>query len=133
MLTPAPAAMTRRALAEFSSWLHPVRDRHPEQGQAQGQRVEGERAESEPAGPQRCGLRLEHRALLVERGEQAGHVEQVGAEPVRLGGLADAGEDRAEAEQLQRERALGTLGDRYPGRLGLRNPLPAGATEDRPD
>src|ERR1700759_3279834 len=122
MLTPATAGMTRRALAEFSSWLHPVRDRHPEQGQAQGQHVEGERAEGEPAGPQRRGLRLEHRALLVERGEQAGHVEQVGAQAVRLGGLADAGEDRAEAEQLQRERALGTRGYRYPGRPALPSP-----------
>ena len=41
---------------------------------------------------------------------------------MRLGGLADAGEDRAEAEQLQRERALGTRGDRYPGRPALRSP-----------
>src|SRR6266480_5591815 len=122
MLTAAPAGMTRRALAEFSSRLHPLRNRHPEQGQAQGQRVEGERAEGEPTGPQRRGLRLEYRAFLVERGEQAGRVEQVGAEPVRLGGLADAGEDRAEAEQLQRERALGTRGDRYPGRPALRSP-----------
>src|SRR5205823_2659087 len=78
----------------------------------------------------RRGLRLEHRALLVERGEQAGHVEQVGTEPVRLGGLADAGEDHAETEQLQRERALGTRGDRYPA---LRGPHPVGAAEDRPD
>src|SRR6478736_6980876 len=98
MLTAAPTGMTRRALAEFSSWLHPLGDGHPEQGQAQGQHVEGQRAEGEPAGPQRRGLRLEYRALLVERGEQAGHVEQVAAEPVRFGGLPDAGEDRAEAE-----------------------------------
>src|ERR1700730_18729069 len=122
MLTAAPAGLTQWALAEFSSRLHSLRDGHPEQGQAQGQHVEGERAEGEPAGPQRRGLRLEYRALLVERGEQAGHVEQVGAEPVRLGGLADAGEDRAEAEQLQRERAVGTRGDRYPRRLRPRKP-----------
>ena len=71
--------LTRRALASLSSRLHPVRNGHPEQPQALGQHVEGERAEGEPAGPQCLGLRLEYRALLVERGEQAGHVEQVGA------------------------------------------------------
>ena len=34
------------------------------------------------------GLGLQYRAFLVERGEQAGHLEQVGAQAVRFGGLA---------------------------------------------
>jgi len=45
-------------------------------------------------------------ALLVERGKQAGYLEEVAAQLVRLGGVRDLGDDRAEAEQLEREVTL---------------------------
>src|SRR5580704_3194242 len=101
MLTARAASVTRRPGEKFSSRLHPLGHRHPEQAKTLGQHVQGERAKREPTDPQRLGLRLEYRALLVERGEQAGHVEQVRAQAVRFRGLAELGYHRAEAEQSQ--------------------------------
>ena len=92
-----------------TSAREPARRAGPGRSAAQRQR-----AERQPADPQRLGLRLQHRAFLVERGEQAGHLEQVRAQPVRLRGLADLGHRRAEAEQPQRERPLRAGGDRDP-------------------
>ena len=84
MLVAPRAAARRRPGQEFSARLHSLRHRHAEQAKAGGQHVMRERAEREPAGAERGRLRLQHRALLVERGEQAGHVEQVRAQAVRL-------------------------------------------------
>jgi len=88
MLATGPPGQTRRPGEEFSARLHPLGDRHAEQAKALGQHVQREGAKREPAHPQRLGLGLKHRALLVERGEQAGHVEQVRAQAMRFRGLA---------------------------------------------
>src|SRR5690242_6978560 len=78
--------------------LHALGQRHAEQAEAGGQRAEHGRAQREAGLPDLVVLRLEDRALLVERGEQAGDLEEVSAQLVRLGGVGDLGDDRAEAE-----------------------------------
>lgn len=59
--------------------LHALWQRHAEQAEAGGQHAEHRRAQGKPGLPDLVVVGLEHRALLVERGEQAGDLEEVDA------------------------------------------------------
>jgi hypothetical protein len=68
----SPAAAQRRPLHAVGQW-------HAEQAEAGGQHAEHRRAQGKPGLPDLLVVGLEHRALLVKRGEQAGYLEEVDA------------------------------------------------------
>src|SRR5215472_7574581 len=90
--------------------LHPLGHRDPEHAEPGGQDPQGQGAEREPAVAQLGRGGAQHRAMLVERGERAGDVEQVARQHVWLGGLAGLGHGRAELERRERERPFRVLG-----------------------
>ena len=95
---------------------HPLGDRDPEQVQPGQQDPQGERGQRQPAVPDGRLGRLEHRALLVERGERAGHLEQEAGQQVRLRGLPGLPDRGAEPERRQRQRQVGPARPAGPGR-----------------
>ena len=62
-----------------------VRDGRTEEAEAGDQNPQGQRRQGEPALAGGLAVGAQDRALLVERGERAGHVEQVGGELVGPG------------------------------------------------
>src|SRR3954447_14101594 len=81
------------------SWLHALGEGNAKQAQPGRQHPQGRGAQEQPGAPGGLVVSLENGALLVERGEQAGRLEDVAAQPVRLGGVGDLLDDRAEAQQ----------------------------------
>ena len=104
---PAPATGTRsRSTSVGNGWvwrrqrvgaalagcvragLHALGEGNAEQSQARREDAKGRGAQGQPGFPGGLVPGLEHRALLVERGEQAGRLEDVSAEPVRFAASA---------------------------------------------
>jgi hypothetical protein len=67
--------------------LHAVGEGDAQVGEARGEDAEDHGAQGLAGLARGLGVGLEDGALLVERGEEAGYLEEVGAQVVRLGGV----------------------------------------------